>query len=281
MKLASVYIGGVPRAVEVVDDNRVALTDYSDVADLLRKSPLRNRTTRGEVVENSDVQFRPVLPRPGKIICVGLNYKTHIIEMKRELPRYPTLFAKFSNALIGPQDDIQLPAESDCLDWEVELAFVIGERVRRVNEHRGLDAIAGYTIMNDITARDWQNRTPQWLQGKTFESTTPLGPWMVTADEISDPNSLDISCTINNTYVQQSNTSDLLHQPGDLVSYISQICTLEPGDVIATGTPGGVGSGRTPPWYLSPGDVVTSSIAGIGTMTNTCVIEDQENPSWA
>jgi acylpyruvate hydrolase len=213
------------------------------------------------------------VPKPPKIICLGLNYRAHIREMGRELPSHPTLFAKFAPALIGSHDAIVIPAASEQLDWEAELAVVIGRRVRHADRTAASAAIAGYTIMNDVTARDWQHRTTQWLQGKTFESTTPLGPVLVTTDEVGDRPDLRIRCWINDELMQDARTGDLVFDPPTVVRYVSEIVTLEPGDVIATGTPGGVGVARTPARFLRPGDVVRTSIEGIGELENVCAGE--------
>ncbi|NEE04417.1 fumarylacetoacetate hydrolase family protein [Phytoactinopolyspora halotolerans] len=223
--------------------------------------------------------YAPVVLRPGKIICVGLNYAPHIREMGRELPEYPTFFAKYPEALIGAHDDIELPPEApDAVDWEAELAVVVGSRLRRSNEGEAAAAIAGYSVLNDVTMRDWQYRTPQWLQGKTFEGTTPFGPLMVTPDELgasgeADPKladgvALDLSCDVDGEVMQRANTRDLVFSPARLLAYASQILTLNPGDVIATGTPGGVGHAREPKRYLATGSTVVTRIGGVGELRN-------------
>jgi len=212
----------------------------------------------------------PLVPRPGKIFCVGLNYRTHILEMGRELPEFPTLFAKFAEALIGPGDPVELAPESAAVDWEAELAVVIGAPVRRASTVEAEQAIAGFAVLNDVTMRDWQYRSVQWLQGKTFEATTPLGPWLVTPDELPGGvrPTLDLRCLVNGEVVQEANTGDLVFDPVALVEYISRIVTLQPGDVIATGTPGGVGHARKPPRYLSEGSVLVTEIEGLGSQRN-------------
>lgn len=215
----------------------------------------------------STADLAPVVPVPGKIICVGLNYRNHILEMGRELPRYPTVFAKFAEALIGPYDDIELPAVSQAIDWEAELAVIIGAEARNVSPEEATAAIAGYSVFNDVTARDYQNRTLQWLQGKTFEATTPFGPFLVTPDEISG--GMTMQCEVDGEVVQQADTADLVFSPAELISYLSEILTLRPGDVIATGTPGGVGHARKPPRYLGDGSKVVTRIAGVGELVNT------------
>lgn len=277
MRLASVEFESSHHAA-IVDHQTVTLLPYPDVGALLRSTTeLRHIHAAGPSIPLQQVHLRPVVPHPEKLICVGLNYKSHIIEMKRELPSYPTLFAKFASTLIGPYDQIRMPTVSDRVDWEVELAVVIGRRAHQLPPGAGGDHIAGFTVMNDVTARDWQNRTTQWLQGKNFDATAPLGPWMVTAEDVDGARDLEISCTVNDDRVQQSSTRDLLFYPGAIVEYVSSLCTLEPGDVIATGTPGGVGSGHLPPRFLTHGDVLVSEIAGIGQMVNR--VHDSRRPT--
>jgi acylpyruvate hydrolase len=214
----------------------------------------------------TDLSYAPVVPRPGKIICVGLNYRSHITEMGRDLPEYPTLFAKYPEALIGALDPLILPDESDQVDWEAELAVIVARRVRHADATAAADAIGGYSVINDVTLRDWQYRTAEWLQGKTFEATTPFGPHLVTPDEVAPD--AKITCLIDGEVVQDSTISDLLFGPADLVRYISTILTLNPGDVIATGTMGGVGHARTPPRYLQSGQTLVARIDGIGETIN-------------
>jgi acylpyruvate hydrolase len=215
------------------------------------------------------------VPNPGKVVCVGLNYRNHILEMGREIPEFPTLFTKYPEALIGSRDDIALAPESDAVDWEAELAVVLGATVRRARGSVAEDAIAGFAVLNDVTMRDWQYRSPMWDQGKTWEATTPLGPFLVTPDELPGGvrPELDLSCRVNGEVVQKANTGDLVFDPVTLVEYISTILTLRPGDVIASGTPGGVGHARKPPRYLSDGDVVTTDISGLGQTENRAVAE--------
>jgi acylpyruvate hydrolase len=218
----------------------------------------------------ADAALDAVVPRPGKIFCVGLNYRTHILEMGRELPEYPTLFAKFSEALVGPTDPVTLDPESVAVDWEAELAVVIGTRVRRADPAAAEAAIAGFAVLNDVTMRDWQYRSVQWLQGKTFEASTPFGPVLVTPDELPGGvrPTLALRCEVDGETVQSANTGDLVFDPVALVEYISRIVTLNPGDVIATGTPGGVGHARKPPRYLTDGSVLVTEIDGLGRLEN-------------
>jgi acylpyruvate hydrolase len=249
-----------------VDGNGYVDLGPGDVGTLLADPDWRLKAADavGDVQTLDPARLAPVVPRPGKIVCVGLNYRTHITEMGRDLPTHPTLFAKFAEALIGPYDRLTLPPESDAVDWEAELAVVVGHRVRRADRAAAEAAIAGYTVMNDITLRDWQFRTREWLQGKTWEASTPLGPWLVTPDELA-PDAA-ISCTVDGEVVQQSTVSDLLFDAADLVSYISTVVTLQPGDVIATGTTGGVGHARKPPRYLRAGQTIVTRVDGIGEL---------------
>jgi acylpyruvate hydrolase len=191
--------------------------------------------------------------------------------MGRETPEYPTLFAKYAEALIGAYDDVVLPAASDAVDWEGELAVVLGATVRHADEAAAAAAIAGYSVLNDVTARDWQYRTLQWLQGKTFEATTPLGPELVTPEEAGTD--LALTCAVDGEVVQSANTSDMVFGAVATIAYVSTILTLHPGDVLALGTPGGVGHARKPPRYLTAGAVLTTTIAGLGECRNTCVPE--------
>jgi acylpyruvate hydrolase len=198
------------------------------------------------------VRLRAPLQRPGKIICLGLNYADHARETNSPIPQYPELFNKFANALIGPGEPIVLPRVSQQVDYEAELAVVIGKPGRYIDEQRALEHVAGYTVLNDVSMRDFQFRGRQWMQGKTFDRSTPLGPWIVTADEIPDPQTLDISCEVSGEVLQRSNTREMIFSVAAVVAYISQIMTLEPGDLIATGTPAGVGFAREPKRLLQP-----------------------------
>ena len=209
-------------------------------------------------------------PVPAKVICCGLNYADHIAETGRETPAYPTLFAKYADTLIGPDDDIVVPAGCE-LDWEAELAVVIGTEVRHADREQAADAIAGYAVANDISLRDWQRRTLQWFQGKAWDRTTPVSDHYVSADDVDPVAGLDIVCRVNGEVRQRSNTRELVFDAADLVSYISTFTRLTPGDLVLTGTPGGVGLGMTPPLYLASGDVVETEIDGIGSLSNRIV----------
>ncbi|WP_115787092.1 fumarylacetoacetate hydrolase family protein [Arthrobacter silvisoli] len=218
-------------------------------------------------------RLAPLLPGAGKVICCGLNYGDHIQEMGRELPAYPTLFAKYADTLTGPADTIQVHG-SERVDWEAELAVVVGAELFRADEDAAREAIAGYTIANDLSMRDWQNRTLQWFQGKAFDATTPLGPVMLTADEADG--GFEVRGYVNGEPVQRGNTATLVFGPARLLSYISQFTVLRPGDLVLTGTPGGVGMGMVPPRFLQDGDVVTTEIDGIGRLENLVRINTKE-----
>ncbi len=270
MRLATIRTAAGTRAVRV-DADRAVETGHPDVGVLLADPRWRRLAAdaQGRTHRRADLDYTPLVPRPSKIVCVGVNYAAHIREMGRDMPSFPTLFAKYPEALIGAGDDIVLPTASQAVDWEAELAVVLGAELRHANQEAAEAAIAGYTILNDVTARDWQFRTLQWLQGKTFEATTPLGPELVTPDEAGT--GLDLSCAVDGETVQQANTADLVFGPAATIAYVSTILTLRPGDVISLGTPGGVGHARKPPRYLQPGQVLTTAIAGLGECRNTCV----------
>lgn len=211
------------------------------------------------------------IPNPGKIICIGQNYADHVAEMNSELPEHPVLFAKFSNALIGPEDEIQKSPFTDQLDYEVELVIVVGKEASRIKKENAFDYIAGYTIGNDTSARDLQKRTPQWLQGKSHDHSTPIGPYVVTTDEISNPGNLGIRAFINGEKRQESTTEHLIFDIPTLIKFISDLMTLQPGDIIFTGTPHGVGAGMNPPYFLNAGDIVTLEIDEIGKLENKVI----------
>ena len=276
MKLATLRTPSGTVAVRVDGDRLIELGE-PDVGALLAHSDWQARAAAasGASHDVAGADYAPVVTWPGKVVCVGLNYRNHILEMGRELPEYPTLFAKFPEALIGARDPIMLAPESDAVDWEAELAIVIGSTVRRARGAAAEKAIAGFAVLNDVTMRDWQYRSPMWDQGKTWEATTPLGPYLVTPDDLPGGvrPALDLSGSVNGEVVQSANTSDLVFDPVTLVEYISTILTLRPGDVIASGTPGGVGHARKPPRYLAVGDVLVTEISGLGRAENRAEAE--------
>jgi len=215
----------------------------------------------------------PPVVDPQKVICVGLNYADHAAETGATVGDEPVIFCKFPSTLIGHEAEIELPPESSEVDYEAELVVVIGRRARRIDRAAAWDHIAGYSCGHDVSARDWQKHKPgkQWLLGKSFDTFGPLGPWMATRDEIADPGNLPIQLRLNGAVMQNSNTKQLIFPIDFLVSYLSHVCTLLPGDLIYTGTPPGVGTARTPPVYLKPGDVAEVTIEGLGTLRNTVV----------
>ncbi|WP_405946290.1 fumarylacetoacetate hydrolase family protein [Streptomyces prunicolor] len=281
MKLATLRTDGTTRAVRLDGDVLIDLGD-SDLGTFLARPDwyerANNATTAGTTTYPvAGADFAPVVPHPSKVVCVGLNYRNHIKEMGRDLPEHPTLFAKFGDSLIGAGDDIARPEETSQFDWEVELAVVIGKPVRRATPATAVEAIAGFTALNDITCRDWQFRTREWLQGKMWDSSTPVGPYLVTPDELPGGVRpvLDVRLEVDGEVMQSDSTGDLLFDPVALVEYVSTIVRLNPGDIIATGTPGGVGHARKPPRFLLGGESVVAKVAGIGRLDNRVVKEGQ------
>lgn len=273
MKLATLRTPRGTVAVRVDTTTATEIDGVSDVGALLARPDWRQIAAAGHGTTHDldHLDYGPVVPNPGKILCVGLNYRNHIVEMGRDLPAYPTLFAKFAETLTGPYDDIVMPSETDQLDWEGELAVVIGRAARRVPQARAADYIAGYSVLNDVTVRDYQYRTEQWHQGKIFQATSPFGPVLVTADEL--PDGATLTTRVDHEVVQKATIDDLVFTPEHLVAYISAIVTLNPGDVISTGTPGGVGHARQPARYLAAGSRLSTGIDGIGELTNTVVAD--------
>jgi 2-keto-4-pentenoate hydratase/2-oxohepta-3-ene-1,7-dioic acid hydratase in catechol pathway len=224
--------------------------------------------------ELSAVVLLAPIPRPPKVICAGLNYRDHAAEAKMEIPPVPTIFSKFSNAVTGPGAPVILPKNTNKPDYEAEFAFVIGAGGRHIPAERWRDHVYGYMCLNDVSARDFQLATSQWLMGKTFDTFAPTGPWITTADEIADPHNLDISLEINGEVMQSSNTRELIFGVPALIEYLSSVFTLEPGDIVATGTPAGVGFSKKPPRWLRPGDEMVVRIQGLGELRNPVVAEE-------
>jgi len=219
------------------------------------------------------VKIMAPVPRPPKIICIGLNYRDHAKEAAMEVRTVPAVFAKYSNTLIACGDNIVLPRNSQKVDYEAEMAFVIGRGGRHIPADAWREHVFGYTNFNDVSARDVQMATSQWTMGKTFDTFGPMGPWLVSADEIPDPHNLNISLTLNGEKLQDANTGDLIFKIPDLVEFLSSLMTLETGDVVATGTPSGVGFSHKPPKWLTPGADVVVRIDGLGELRNKCVAE--------
>jgi 2-keto-4-pentenoate hydratase/2-oxohepta-3-ene-1,7-dioic acid hydratase in catechol pathway len=285
MRLVTFCIPGAPAQAGVVTpEQRVFSLEPAGFADTLSvirggwtaraaiDAYLRQANPSASIALESAVLLAPV-PKPPKVICVGLNYRDHAEESKMEIPSTPTIFSKFSSAITGPGAPVILPANSEKPDYEAEFAIIIGKGGRHIPSAYWHRHVYGYMCLNDISARDFQMATSQWLMGKTFDTFAPTGPWLTTADEIEDPHNLDISMTINGEVLQKSNTSNLIFGVPQLVEYLSSVFTLEPGDIISTGTPGGVGFARKPPRWLKPGDEMEVTIAGLGTLKNPVVAE--------
>uniref|UniRef100_A0A1A8IDH9 Fumarylacetoacetate hydrolase domain containing 2A n=1 Tax=Nothobranchius kuhntae TaxID=321403 RepID=A0A1A8IDH9_NOTKU len=224
------------------------------------------------VVDRANIQLLSPILAPEKVVCVGMNYQDHCLEQNAPIPKEPIIFNKFPSAITGPYDDIILPQESKEVDWEVELAFVIGRRGKHIKEEEALSYVAGFTVANDVSARDWQLRNgTQWLLSKTFDSFCPLGPALVTSDAVEDPHNLDIRCLVNGDTVQKSNTGQMIFRIPALIAWVSKFVALAPGDVFLTGTPPGVGVFRKPPIFLKKGDVVECQIDQLGSIINKVV----------
>ncbi len=270
------YLGGSAQRVGVVRDDRVFAVDVPSMEDLLAEGEAGlARATRaaetgsGEAL--ADVRLRAPVLRPRKFLGIAANYQSHIDEVKAANPDYvPPVhqrwFVKLPTSINGPFDPILLPPEGSELDWEVELAIVIGRRCRRVAVDRAHEVVAGYTICNDVSVRDWQRRSPTIMLGKSFDSHGPLGPWIVTPDELGDPHGLRLRCLVNGEVVQDGSTREMINNCWEQIAYLSTVCTLEPGDVLATGTPKGTGGSMKPPRFLKPGDRVRCEIDGIGAI---------------
>lgn len=280
MKLARVAVDGQTKHA-LMDDGELSLIDdavldgsRTKALELLCSSPeaLREAAEGGRKLPLVEDQLGAPVEAPGKIIAVGLNYADHIAESGMEAPDVPNVFAKFPSAVTSPFAAVEVPGVSSTLDFEGELAFVIGKACRHVARERAHEVIAGYLVFNDFSVREWQLRSPQWTLGKSFDTHAPMGPWITGGDSF-DPEFLSIITTVNGETRQNSNSDQLVFSCAELVEYLSKACTLYPGDVIATGTPSGVGGAENPPRYLEPGDEVTVEIEHLGRITNRIIAE--------
>ncbi|WP_217592861.1 fumarylacetoacetate hydrolase family protein [Cohnella sp. GbtcB17] len=254
------------------EDEVGALNAKGTMRDVIEAGDVR-ALEEGTVYRLSDVKLLSPLTDPEKIVCIGLNYHDHVIESNMQVPKVPVLFPKYNNCLTGHEDEVAIPAEVTQCDYEVELAVVIGKTAKRVPLESAMEYVFGYTVLNDVSARDIQLNEPQWTRGKAIDGFAPTGPWIVTADEIAGPGKLGISLKLNGETMQDSNTKELIFDVPYLVSFLSNTMTLRPGDIISTGTPPGVGMGKKPQVWLKPGDVVEATVEGIGTLRNTFVSE--------
>lgn len=287
MRLASIITAAGPRAAVFTGDHyfEIYASDPrmpETVRGLLAAGPAAMRAVAQSIKSRlavsypaESVRLHAPIPNPSKIVCIGLNYRDHAIEGGKAIPTEPVVFAKFPNTLIGVGSPIVLPRISQKVDYEAELVVVIGARARHVDVDRAMSCVAGYTIGHDVSARDWQFRGEerQWTIGKTFDTFAPMGPHLVTADEVPDPGNLQVQLRLNGQVMQNSNTREFIFPIPDLIAHLSKIMTLEPGDLIFTGTPPGVGAARKPPVWLKDGDEVEIEIEGLGVLKNPVVAE--------
>lgn len=279
MKLATLRLTSEPghTTAAVIEDGRVFYLDNLDTVqrflrlDQETQQEVIARALVGESIAEGEADYAPLIPNPSKIYCIGLNYKSHAAEVGEELPKYPTVFAKFASSLCGANDAVEIPVEDHRVDYEAELAIIIGTPGRRISQEDASKHIAGYAVSSDVSMRGFQGRTQEWLQGKVWDHSTPLGPWLVTADELNPE--ATITSAVNGTVVQEGRIDDLIFSATDLVSYLSTFNELQPGDVILTGTPAGVALGRHDengrhPW-LKHGDVLETHIDGLGVARTT------------
>lgn len=270
MRLATITTGRGTAAALLKDGTAAVIPSFADVGELLRSGDLARLHELAERRQPLDPArlLRPVL-EPGAVVCVGHNYRSHILELGRELPAHPTFFSKLPRALTDTGSEIELPAASERVDYEGELVVVVGAGGRDIPPEEAWSAVAGLTLMNDVSMRDFQRRTPQWFAGKTWERSTPVGPWVVTPDEMVPLEDRELRVVVNGEVRQRARLGDLLFDVPSLVADLSRIVSLRPGDLIATGTPGGVGDAMEPKRYLADGDVVEVAVNGIGTLRNS------------
>ncbi len=286
MKLATFTHEGITRVGVVTGDEIVDLAAAApdlphQMVALLELGPealtaAHAALARGPRVPLAEARLEAPIARPPKFLAVGLNYADHVAESGLEPPKHPTIFNKQSTCVTGPSDPIHVPRASHVVDYEGELGFVIGRRCRHVARDDASDVIVGYLVVNDVTVRDWQLRTPTWTMGKSFDTHGPIGPWIVTSDELRDPHQLRLRTWVNGELRQESNTKQLIFDCFALVEHFSTAFTLEPGDIVATGTPSGVGIVRKPPLLLRDGDIVRIEIEGIGAIENPVIDEPRE-----
>ena len=279
MKLVTFERDGVPQTGTLVGDSIVATGVPGTMIDLITGW----QTLRGKVAATaasgkrhplSTVRLLAPVQRPGKIFAIGLNYADHIAESKMETPKHQVWFTKSVTSINGPYDPIQIPHGSNFVDYEVELVVVIGKRGRHVSKDKAREHIFGYCVGNDVTERFWQHRTPQWSLGKSFDTHAPIGPWITTADDIADPHALGLRCFVNGEKRQDSNTKHLVFNIWEQIEHLSEAMTLEPGDLIFTGTPGGVGAAMDPRQFLKAGDIVRCEIDGLGAIEAKMAMEE-------
>ncbi|WP_369226121.1 fumarylacetoacetate hydrolase family protein [Streptomyces sp. R39] len=275
MRFATIRTGDILTAARIEGD-RAVLVDATDAVDAYRR---RDRLRDIGETDAGTAHYARVSPTPAHILCVGLNYRSHIRELRLPTPEYPTFFAKFASTLTGPRDTITLPRVSDHIDGEAELAVVVGRRLRRAGPQEATEAIAGYTVANDLSMRDWQHRTTEALQGKVFDRSTPLGPLLVTPEEVDDARDLTITFSVDGVERQRGSTADLVFTPAQLLSYCSTFLTLEPGDVVLTGTPGRTPRAAGP---LVPGQRLVTAIEGLGEAVNPTAADPlpDTRPAW-
>lgn len=274
MKFAQILLRGKPVAV-IEQGSRWYQLD-KPLADYLATSKVQVISAEhmgAQPLDLSEDDFIRPLSNVSRVLCVGLNFTDHAKEVGAETPSHPTIFTKFGNALIGPGEQIQMPTESNKIDWEVELCAVVGKEGRRIPVEEAEEYLLGYTVLNDVSVRDWQGRTSEWFQGKNWDSMTPFGPVIVSPDELDIAGGLAMTCTVDGETRQQGSTANLIFRPAEVISYISTFMTLQPGDLIALGTPAGVGLSLRPRKWLAPGQTVVTEIEGIGRLTNVCSSE--------
>jgi len=273
--------GGAPQAGVLVNDQVISIAGcgYASLLPVIADGPAAKakidaHLAMGHVgIPLAQVKLHAPIPNPGKLLMIGLNYRDHAIESGMAIPTTPTVFSKFNNSIVGPGDTVVLPKATAQPDYEAEFAFVIGKLAKHVKGEDWKEYVFGYTVINDVSARDLQLATPQWLMGKSCDTFCPMGPVLVTADEIADPHNLQIKLTLSGEVLQDSNTKELIFNIPALIEHITQVMTLEPGDIISTGTPPGVGFARKPPRYLRAGDDCVVSVEGIGELRNPIAVE--------